>query len=408
MCWVMPPASPETTLVLRIASSSEVLPWSTWPMMVTTGGRGLQVALVLAGGLDDHVLDVGLRDAHHLVAELLDDQRRGVGVDGLVLRRHDAVLHQRLDHGGDPLGHAVGELLHGDRVGDVDLAHHLLALAGVARPCGACRAPGGASSRPASAGGPPRRWRWRWSACPSGGGRPRPWPRPRFSSAAGALSATFFGPAGRPASARAAWACAAAGSTRLGRGARRGCRRRLARWRGAWRRLGLGLGGGRGGALLLDLALLLGALGGVLLGAQPGQLGLAGLGRPRAPSGGARPPAPWRPRPPSAAARTRRPTGWAWCRAGRVAGAAGGRAGLGDQNALALVLDRDRLGPAVAEALAHMAGLGAAAAQPERSCPCGRCPWYPSFRSSLSRGGLPPPIHRRPPSRRRTAGSSHP
>ena len=40
MCWVMPPASPLTTLVLRMASSSEVLPWSTWPMMVTTGGRG--------------------------------------------------------------------------------------------------------------------------------------------------------------------------------------------------------------------------------------------------------------------------------------------------------------------------------------------------------------------------------
>ena len=40
MCWVMPPASPETTLAWRMASSSEVLPWSTWPMMVTTGGRG--------------------------------------------------------------------------------------------------------------------------------------------------------------------------------------------------------------------------------------------------------------------------------------------------------------------------------------------------------------------------------
>ena len=39
MCCVMPPASPLTTLVLRMASSSEVLPWSTWPMMVTTGGR---------------------------------------------------------------------------------------------------------------------------------------------------------------------------------------------------------------------------------------------------------------------------------------------------------------------------------------------------------------------------------
>ena len=39
MCWVMPPASPAATSVSRTASSSEVLPWSTWPMIVTTGGR---------------------------------------------------------------------------------------------------------------------------------------------------------------------------------------------------------------------------------------------------------------------------------------------------------------------------------------------------------------------------------
>ena len=39
MCWVMPPASPAATLVWRMASSSDVLPWSTWPMMVTTGAR---------------------------------------------------------------------------------------------------------------------------------------------------------------------------------------------------------------------------------------------------------------------------------------------------------------------------------------------------------------------------------
>ena len=40
MCWVIPPNSPATTSVLRIASSSFVLPWSTWPMTVTTGERG--------------------------------------------------------------------------------------------------------------------------------------------------------------------------------------------------------------------------------------------------------------------------------------------------------------------------------------------------------------------------------
>src|SRR6266536_2005297 len=39
MCCVMPPASVSTTCDFRIASSSVVLPWSTWPMIVTTGGR---------------------------------------------------------------------------------------------------------------------------------------------------------------------------------------------------------------------------------------------------------------------------------------------------------------------------------------------------------------------------------
>ena len=40
MCCVIPPASVSTTADWRIASSSVVLPWSTWPMIVTTGGRG--------------------------------------------------------------------------------------------------------------------------------------------------------------------------------------------------------------------------------------------------------------------------------------------------------------------------------------------------------------------------------
>mmetsp|Transcript_4577 Transcript_4577/g.12014 ORF Transcript_4577/g.12014 Transcript_4577/m.12014 type:complete len:264 (-) Transcript_4577:1734-2525(-) len=39
----MPPASPAATRVLRIASSSVVLPWSTWPMTVTMGGRETRV-----------------------------------------------------------------------------------------------------------------------------------------------------------------------------------------------------------------------------------------------------------------------------------------------------------------------------------------------------------------------------
>src|SRR5438445_606596 len=40
MRWVIPPASPAATRVLRMASRIEVLPWSTWPRTVTIGGRG--------------------------------------------------------------------------------------------------------------------------------------------------------------------------------------------------------------------------------------------------------------------------------------------------------------------------------------------------------------------------------
>lgn len=41
MCCVMPPASLAATDVFLRLSKSVVLPWSTWPMTVTTGGRGL-------------------------------------------------------------------------------------------------------------------------------------------------------------------------------------------------------------------------------------------------------------------------------------------------------------------------------------------------------------------------------
>src|SRR5574341_586881 len=40
MCWVIPPASVAVTLVWRMASRSDVLPWSTCPITVTTGARG--------------------------------------------------------------------------------------------------------------------------------------------------------------------------------------------------------------------------------------------------------------------------------------------------------------------------------------------------------------------------------
>ena len=44
MCWVMPPRSPDATVVERMASSRLVLPWSTWPMTVTIGARATRLA----------------------------------------------------------------------------------------------------------------------------------------------------------------------------------------------------------------------------------------------------------------------------------------------------------------------------------------------------------------------------
>ena len=55
MCWVMPPASPAATSVSRIASSSEVLPWSTWPMIVTTGARGSSCSSVSSNSISSAV-----------------------------------------------------------------------------------------------------------------------------------------------------------------------------------------------------------------------------------------------------------------------------------------------------------------------------------------------------------------
>mmetsp|Transcript_20966 Transcript_20966/g.54946 ORF Transcript_20966/g.54946 Transcript_20966/m.54946 type:complete len:267 (+) Transcript_20966:1624-2424(+) len=55
ICWVMPPASPSCTFVLRILSSSLVFPVSTWPMMTTMGERrpGSESSLELSFDPDD-------------------------------------------------------------------------------------------------------------------------------------------------------------------------------------------------------------------------------------------------------------------------------------------------------------------------------------------------------------------
>ena len=119
MCCVMPPASVSTTAVSRIASSSVVLPWSTWPMIVTTGGRGdeilgrvledLGLELLLVGVLDlDLALELGRDQLDRLVGERLRD------------RDHLAEAHHDLDDLRDRDAERRGEVLDGRARVDLD------------------------------------------------------------------------------------------------------------------------------------------------------------------------------------------------------------------------------------------------------------------------------------------------
>ena len=78
-------------------------------------------------------LDISLADAPDLVAEVLDHELRGVGVDRLGNCHDCAHLHQALHDFGAAHGHAAGELLHCDRFGNHDLSHHGLELVGTHR-----------------------------------------------------------------------------------------------------------------------------------------------------------------------------------------------------------------------------------------------------------------------------------
>ena len=145
MCWVMPPRSPAATSVVRMASRRLVLPWSTWPMTVTIGARGCRSAgsssskrssLVASAGSPSPSPSAAVPVAGRLdrlgdlVAELAGDERRGVAVDELVDRREDAALDELADDVRRVDRQQLGELLDGDRRGQLDRA----TLARVERP----------------------------------------------------------------------------------------------------------------------------------------------------------------------------------------------------------------------------------------------------------------------------------
>ena len=180
MCWVMPPASPATTSVSRMASSSDVLPWSTWPMIVTTGGR---VDEILGGVLElGLVVDlVGRVDDLDLLVELVGEDLDRVVGQRLGERGHLAQLHQLLDDLGDRHAEVLGDVL--DRRAGVDADRVGLQRALVLRgrlDVGAT-APAAAAARRAALGaaagrrpGPP----WRREACESMTTRRTPPPEP--------------------------------------------------------------------------------------------------------------------------------------------------------------------------------------------------------------------------------------
>ena len=119
MCCVMPPASPATTLALRMKSSSDVLPWSTWPMIVTTGGRETQRFRRVGDGLHrgGGVFLFLLR----VEAELARDELDLVEVEALIDRDHQPEILERERH--DLRGRHLqdlGQLAHGDELVDAD------------------------------------------------------------------------------------------------------------------------------------------------------------------------------------------------------------------------------------------------------------------------------------------------
>ena len=65
--------------------------------------------------IEKTLFHVGFRHPTHAVAHFLGNQLRGIGIDHIVDGCHLALLHEQADDVDRALGHAVGEILNGDR-----------------------------------------------------------------------------------------------------------------------------------------------------------------------------------------------------------------------------------------------------------------------------------------------------
>ena len=80
---------------------------------------GHQILVLVLVVVDEALLNGDHYFLLHLAAHLLGDDGRGVKVDHLAQRGHNAVLHQALDHLCAGFLHAAGQLAHADLVGDL-------------------------------------------------------------------------------------------------------------------------------------------------------------------------------------------------------------------------------------------------------------------------------------------------
>src|SRR5258708_2436922 len=104
----MPPASPAATFADRIASRMLVLPWSTCPITVTTGGRGFGLPGPSAAVLER--------------PEVVGHDGGGLEVDLLVDGGGDAVLEEVLDDVHRAHLEEVGQLADGERRRQLDVS----------------------------------------------------------------------------------------------------------------------------------------------------------------------------------------------------------------------------------------------------------------------------------------------
>ena len=81
------------------------------------GTRGFIAIIIISR--DNRILDIAFRYAAHFMAQILGDNLRRIGINHIINLRHHALLHQHFNHIDGALGHAIGQFLNGNRIGQL-------------------------------------------------------------------------------------------------------------------------------------------------------------------------------------------------------------------------------------------------------------------------------------------------